>query len=265
MTIHNPTSLQGLRVLITRPAQQSSGLAEAIQSAGGGSVRFPLLKISEITGPEHVARIRRLIQELDHYQVAIFISVNAAQYGRQWISRYWPQLPTSLDLYAVGPATAAALAGLGRNVNHPAAGMSSEDLLDMPGLADLQGKRVLIFRGEGGRELLAGVLSERGADVTYLEMYRREGPSGTADAFLQLIREKRVNVITVTSVQILDTLCNLVDIKNSGVELIPLLVPSQRVAVLARQAGFTQVFNCNGATDSAIVTTLQDIAAQMQT
>ena len=60
---------------------------------------------------------------------------------------------TQLIALAPGPGTAAALAAVGIvNVRLPATTMDSEGLLALPELSAVAGKRVVIFRGGGGRE-----------------------------------------------------------------------------------------------------------------
>jgi uroporphyrinogen-III synthase len=256
-------SLTGLTVLVTRPAGQGEGLIEAIRRAGGEAVSFPLLEIKPVTDQHRQAEIRQQIQDLDQYQILIFISSNAARHGLNWISRYWPQFPVGVEVVAVGPATASALAELPCQVQTSETGMLSEDILELPVLKAVAGKKVALFRGEGGRELLADTLRDRGAQVDYVETYERQRIIGTGTELMELLQQARVNALTVTSGQILDSLCQLVDITNTGIDQIPLLVPSERIRQQAQAAGFTQVTCSHGATDSAVVAGLAEIARQL--
>ena len=61
-----------------------------------------------------------------------------------------------------GGTTAAALLAAGRPADFTAAKADSEGLLADPAFADVAGRRILIVRGVGGRELLARSLRARG-------------------------------------------------------------------------------------------------------
>lgn len=253
-------SLAGLNVLVTRPAGQGATLIEAIRRAGGEAFSFPLLEIDQITDAKQQAEIRHRIQNLDHYQILLFISSNAVRFGLQWIDQYWPQFPVGIDVVAVGPSTAAALAGLPCQVQTSRSGMLSEDILRLPVLRDVAGKKIALFRGVGGRELLADTLRERGAQVDYIETYERRPATGTGAELAELLATEQINVLTVTSGQILDSLLQLVDITKSGINLLPLLVPSERIGEMAETAGFKRIICSNGATDQAVLIALSKIA-----
>ncbi len=255
--------LNGLSVLVTRPARQADGLVAAIEAGGGHAQRFPLLEIDPVTDAASEAVISACIQNLDQYDLALFISSNAARFGMAWIDRFWPQLPAGITVIAVGPATAESLAELPCEVVTAPGGMQSEDLLRLPLLQQVKGKKIALFRGVGGRELLAESLRERGARVDCIETYQRRLPEVNRDALRTVLRSGTLNSIVVTSGEILDSLCRLVDIRADGIEQIPLLVPSKRVAEMAQNAGFKRVFCCNGATDQAIVKTLAEVAGQI--
>ncbi|MEZ5490143.1 MAG: uroporphyrinogen-III synthase [Gammaproteobacteria bacterium] len=252
--------LAGLNVLVTRPAGQGDSLAAAIERAGGVPVLFPLLSIQPVEDAARVALIRHRIQDLDNYHILVFISTNAARFGLEWIDRYWPQFPTGIDVVAVGPSTAEALAALPCAIATSPAGMQSEDILQLPLLTDVKEKKIGLFRGVGGRELLADTLRERGAQVDYIETYLRSEPGVQGAELLEVLRDRNINAISVTSGQMLDTLCRLVDCRHVPVSLIPLVVPSERIQQAALAAGFEQVINSSGATDHAIVTALMEIA-----
>lgn len=259
-------SLRGLRVLVTRPQQQQQELVAAIEAGGGEAVSLPLLGISPITDDAALQGLRSRILDLDHYQLLIFISSNAVQHGCDLIDQYWPQFPVGVDLFAVGPSTARALeARLRLPVQHSAAGMDSEALLAMPALTGVSGCRIAIFRGEGGRELLASSLRDRSARVDYLEVYRREtlayGPQDLARVF----GDAGVNVLTVTSGQSLQQLYELSSGQRQRVSLLPLVLPSQRLVEQARELGFANACSAGGADNAAMIATLQEIAARADT
>ena len=130
------------------------------------------------------------------------MSANAAEFGVPPPGTW----PPHLAVYAPGPGTAEALAALGIDgVRVPATTLDSAGLLALPELAQLRGKRVVIFRGDTGREELAAALSARGAAVDQVPCYSRLKPSGTRgldDAFA----EGRIDAVTLTSSEGLDNL-----------------------------------------------------------
>ena len=99
---------------------------------------------------------------------------NTARRRRSW--------PARLRAFAPGPGTAAALAAAGiHDVTIPATTFDSEGLLALPALSQVAGKRIAIFRGEGGRDLLGDTLRARGALVDYVDCYRRAAPRSGAE------------------------------------------------------------------------------------
>ena len=257
-------SLKGLNVLITRPEGQGQSLGQSIAAAGGNPLVLPLLRITPVEDADSRLVIRNHIQNLDHYDMAIFISTNAARYGLQWIDQYWPQFPRHVKVFAVGPTTAAALSALDCDIHCSETGMQSEDLLALPALQHLAGLKVALFRGVGGRELLADTLRERGAQVDYVETYERLEPEYAKAELINTIKVNRINVILITSAQILDSLCHLVDITEEGVNQLALLVPSERVRQKALDAGFVQVYCSAGANDEAIIAGLENLTGHSQ-
>src|SRR5437773_6669832 len=162
--------LGGRGILVTRPARQAGGIARRIAAMGGTPVIFPAIVILP---PADSAPLARAQASLPNYDYAIFVSANAVEYGvpdpAQW--------PARLVAVAPGPGTAEALAAVGiAGARIPATTYDSEGMLALPELADVRGKRVVIFRGEGGREELGATLSARGAEVDYVACYRRAPP-----------------------------------------------------------------------------------------
>ncbi|MDO9316581.1 MAG: uroporphyrinogen-III synthase [Gammaproteobacteria bacterium] len=256
--------LAGLSVLLTRPAGRADTQAAAIQSLGGRVTQLPLLAIEPITERAAVERLKTFIMALDNYDAAIFISTNAATLGLEWIENYWPQLPVGLEAYAVGPGTAEILRQLPWPVHCSDVGVTSEHLLALPGLQNVAGKRIALFRGQGGRELLAETLRERGARVDYLEIYQRRVPEYSRADVLKLIGDNAINAALATSQQILDSLIALLCVEGhlpQTLQDIRIVVPSQRVREHALAAGFRHVIDARGADDKAVLTSLQECQA----
>lgn len=249
------------RILVTRPLEQNATLVEALRQRGDQPLVFPLLAIEVFTEdlhPQPCATIRAVVQRLDEFSHLVFISTNAAAAGYAWIDRYWPQLPAG-HWYAIGEATAAALSRHGVKVETAGQAMNSESLLQHPCLQQLHGQKVLVFRGEGGREQLRDVLQQRGARVEYCEVYRRRtvvhGPGELASLLLQ-----GIDAVTVTSGETLQLLLD--QATNDGIKAdmqkIPLVVPGERVARLACEAGFSRV---RAAANAGVAAMLQALDA----
>lgn len=163
--------LDGARILVTRPRQQAETLCRAIAALGGVAVPYPVL---EIAAPQDLAGLDEVIAVLERFDIAIFISANAAEYGVARVRARRGGFPPDLRLGAVGRKTGEVLREQGLTVHlTPRERYDSEGLLALPELQRVAGRRVVIFRGEGGRELLAETLRARGAEVVYAECYRR--------------------------------------------------------------------------------------------
>jgi uroporphyrinogen-III synthase len=144
--------LSGVRVLVTRPQRQAGELVRRIEQAGGEALVFPVM---EIQSRSDAADVQERLAQIDRYTLAIFISANAVEDGLAALASAGGSL-SHLRIAAVGRATAAALQAAGQTVQLvPDSACTSEALLAMPPMQFMQGERVLIFRGEGGRELLA--------------------------------------------------------------------------------------------------------------
>ena len=228
----DPTPLSGLRILVTRPRDQATALAQAIATAGGVPVLFPLLDIAPVADTRV---LREQLSRLARFDLAIFISTNAVQHGMAAIAAQQAALPPQVA--TIGPGSAQALRDCGvANVLVPTARSDSEGLLSLPQLAEMAGKRVMILRGDGGRELLGDTLKARGATVEYATCYRR---SKTRQGAAELLRE-RPDAITVTSSE---ALAHLHEMLGAGSTMLstPLFVPHARIAELAARQGWTEI------------------------
>lgn len=241
------------RVLLTRPAEESALLAASLSDVGIFSSSLPLLEIEALpVTPEQQA----VWADLGRYCAVIVVSKPAARLGVQRLDRHWPRLPW----FSVGAATAQVLADHGLDVHYPPSGDDSEALLALPALREAIARtdaRVLILRGEGGRELLAERLREQGASVDYLELYRRFLPAYDPGVLMQRIQLERLNGLVVSSGQGFLHLQALAGSDWSQVARLPLFVPSPRVYEMARAAGAEKVVDCRGASAAALLVALR--------
>lgn len=236
-------------MLVTRPAHQADTLCRALAAAGGMPLRFPVIAIEPVALSSDQ---RRQVERLAQVDIVLFISPNAVHHGAGLLPRNAPP-PNGPALAAVGKGTARELqALLGRPVDIvPSGRFDSEALLALPALQAVAGKRVVIVRGVGGRELLADTLRQRGAEVDYLEVYRRTRPDPSPHW------PGRPDIITVTSGEGLD---NLTLLAPEGLQAIPLLVVSQRIAEQAERLGYQRVVVSANASNEAIVEAIDSFA-----
>lgn len=244
-------------VLVTRPAGQAEGLLTQLSAAGFGPLHhFPLLQLSPLQqlAPEQ----RQYVLDLDLYQHIIFISANAVRFGLQRIDDCWPQLPAGVSWYAIGDTTAQLLRDRGLAPLTPGQSMNSEGLLSLPQLQSVSGQRVLIIKGQGGRETIKQALEQRGARVDELACYTRSAPAVAPGSLGELLSQQAVAVILVSSGEGLANMLTLLsDQESTKFKDIGLIVPSARVAALAQQAGFNDVVTAANASDAAMLQALQ--------
>ena len=236
-----PGPLAGVGVLVTRPARQAAAFAQKLAALGATPIVFPAIVILP---PADRASLDAAHARLASYDLAFFVSANAAEYGAPAAGRW----PASLVAFAPGPGTAEALAAVGvRDVRIPATTFDSEGLLALPELANVRGKRVVIFHGEGGRDVLATALGERGAHVDHAVCYRRAAPASGAAGLLDAMREGRLHAVTVTSSEGVDNLWHaLGDAGRALARRLPWFAPHPRIAERARALGLDVVLTAGG-------------------
>ena len=249
--------MTGWRLLLTRPADESAALSSALAEAGIFSSSLPLLDIAPLPVSD---TMREVIQDLDRFCAVIVVSKPAARIAVNLVSQCCPQTPAS-KWFSVGVATARILEDHGLDVSFPQEGDDSEALLGLASLSEAitrNNPRVLIMRGEGGRELLAERLRELGASVEYLELYRRELPHYPPGTLADRIQAERLNGLVVSSGQGFEHLHQLAGDAWPQLARLPLFVPSPRVAELACAAGAQIVVDCRGASAAALLTALRE-------
>jgi len=155
-------------VLVTRPLDKSRQLADQLQSHGLIPVVMPLYKFSP---RDPLPEVSLVWSQEQLRKLAVFTSTRAVQFGLPFIPRQ-NQLD-GIDIAVVGSATRAALEDRGYRVHLQAgAGFTSEDLLQVPALANDPGVAV-IFCAPGGRKTLAEGLADLGWQTIEAMVYER--------------------------------------------------------------------------------------------
>ncbi|NBS56128.1 MAG: uroporphyrinogen-III synthase [Betaproteobacteria bacterium] len=250
------TPLAGRGIVITRPARQAAGLAALIDAAGGHALRYPTIEIE----PLRTARLDALLGRLADYDVLVFISRNAVEQGLARIRESGMALspvPGGPVVAAIGAGTRRALETEGfATVIAPEGPADSEALLAEPALANVSGKRIAVFRGEGGRETLAAGLRARGATVDYAECYRRRAPALDPQPLVAQWLRGEVHAVTVSSGEGLANLAaRLGEAARTLLVALPVFVPHPRVAEQARALGVADVV-VSGAADEDVLAAL---------
>lgn len=156
-------------VLLIRPDQHSDPLELALRDLGYPVYQQAVIRIQPLAVDEQTLRS----WVTPHWHGVVVISPNAARiFNKQLGENPWPSAD---NYYTVGSGTCEVLLPFCQKpITYPAAGYTSENLLALPELADLQEQNWLIITGKNGRQLLPESLTERGATVTVAEIYERQ-------------------------------------------------------------------------------------------
>lgn len=247
--------LAGIGVLVTRPRAQAETLAAMIEAAGGRALRFPVI---DILPPLAAAPLAQAIERLHDFDIAIFISPSAVSTALNAIGarRAWPQ---KTQIACVGKGSAKALRQFGLTPQLvPSERFDAEALAALPALAEVANKKIVIFRGDGGREVLSNALTARGAAVMHVECYRRVRPQADTATLLRQWARGEIDIVTVTSGQGLRNLFDLLGgLGQQWLVKTPIIVVSERIAALCHELGFKQPAIVAPASDEGIVSALK--------
>lgn len=254
-------SLEGVRVLVTRPAAQAENLCAMIEALGGVALKFPALAIDR---PENPEALRSALARLDRFDWAVFVSANAVDYTLDALVEP-ARLPARLKLAAVGRQTAHALERRGYRVDVcPSEDFSSEGLLAQPALQSVGGQRFVIFRGNGGRDELARTLVQRGAEYEYVEAYRRQRPPIDVEQVRRLQLQGGADFVLATSAESLENIWAMLhESPRDWIACAQLVVASRRLVPFAARLGFVKpALVADNATDRAMVDALIQACAE---
>lgn len=236
--------------LVVRPAAQANQLVQMLRQLGHAPLCCPLLETRPGCDLPHLGE---MLREAD---LVIAVSMHAVHFAHHFLlqtGQTWPHI----DYFAVGQASADAFAEAGIQALCPA-DPRSEGLLALPALQGVSGRRVLILRGNDGRDLIARTLASRGALVHYCATYERHYPDLDGDALTRHWQAAGLDSLLITSGELLQRLLALVPgPQHPWLYDRLLVVPSPRVAEMAEGAGFTRIVIAQGASNQALVAALE--------
>lgn len=190
--------LAGKRIVVTRAGAQAYGLVEQIEKAGGEVIELPTI---EIQPPESFTAFDAAVENIEQYDWLIFTSVNsiAPFLERLRLGGKTVEAVHSLQVGAIGPETAKRLASAGITAALVPERYQAEGILDAVKPAAMNGKRVLIPRAAEAREILPETLRAWGAVVDVVIAYRTALPNVDTAPLAELLRQRKIDVITFTS------------------------------------------------------------------
>lgn len=200
---------------------------------------------------------RTLLQDLDNFSHVIAVSPFAARLLLDHIDNWWPQMPLGLQWYGVGSGTSSVFARSGLKARQPKQGWTSEALLELPSLQNLAGDKVLLARGEQGRELIRETLEQRGAKVSVMPLYRRAQPYYPPEQVDEIFGDFRPEVVIALSGETLNNLNELATDHHTSLRKALVVIPAERVARQAEAAGFRNLIVPAGLDDQNLVASVE--------
>jgi|TARA_B110000444_G_scaffold13542_1_gene11640 uroporphyrinogen-III synthase len=262
--VANLSRLQALLIRAIQPNDPKEDIfIGQLRSEGANVHHLPVMETVPIDQSSDAGFINNCILNYSSYRRAIFVSRSSVYSLFDWLKKNVEKYPEGLPLgplhYAIGKTTADTLKNININAEYPKQDFSSEGLLGLPSLLVGDHQKVVIFSGVGGRQLLSHELKSRGFLVDNCELYNRKYLKDFSNEINRLISEDILDVIVVHSGELLENLLSQVTLTNlSTLKLLPLLVPSERIRLLAQSLGFEKIIRSPSASTEQMVSILRE-------
>ncbi|MDD9195358.1 uroporphyrinogen-III synthase [Aliivibrio sp. S3MY1] len=240
-----------MTILVTRPEQESQALCDALQALGHPAISYPLLTIHP--GKE-LSQLPELFSSLSDGDFLIAVSQHAVEHTQHYLQRHQIEWKKGVSYLAVGQKSAQHLKTYISDPVHFPTPSDSEHLLALPILNRVAGKKALILRGNGGRDLIYQALEALGAEVNYCEAYQRKMTPFDGKLNAKKWQAQNINTIIITSGEQLSFFTS----QFAGTDLdwvlhCRLLVPSERINQLGQQLGYQHIETVGGASNSDLL------------
>ena len=244
--------LVGQHILVTRPAGQAAVLMAGVEQLGGRATHVPFLAIKTASD---LSDLESIAAHLETYRACVFVSANAVHTAWPVLTRHQPW-PEYLAAAVVGPGTARVLRQLCvSHVLQPEVQFDSEGLLSLPFFSpeQCQGRAFALIRGEGGRDLIARTLRDRGARVDEVSVYQRSLDLEAVIRTAQLMETDQPSAMIVTSSESLQRFMGSApEVLARAMHLLTIVVPHARIAQCAADLGYENVVVCDGGDDGIL-------------
>lgn len=245
-----------MNILVTRPSPAGEQLVNRLRACGKSAWHLPLI---DFMPGNDLPFLAEHLTTLSTGDLLFIISQRAINFAHPWLIQQGISWPTELQYYAMGRTTSLRLHGLSvLPVRYPKEGETSEDLLRLPALARIDGKRALILRGNGGREVLAHVLRQRGVQTVYCECYHRRQIYYDGKEQGRRMQTLEIDTLVITSGEMLQQFYTLMPeyYRHFCLTKCRLIVVSERLAILARLLGWLDIIVANAADNDALMRVL---------
>lgn len=232
-----------IALISTRPQKTNVQLSDELKNSEIELLSFPLTEIHPLNNYQIFDGV---IENIKTYQHIIFISTNAVHFFLERVKKLSLQIPKNLIFSSIGPTTKLLLQKkLSVDVHFPIKTFDSEHLLKEKIYNNVEGQKILIIRGEGGRETLKNALEEKGGIVNYGECYVRK----YVDIDLNQLKNDLVNYhhqfilfsSTNSAKHFIDQLHN---IETGWLQNIKIIVNHKKIEGLLSKI-FKNIFVCN--------------------
>lgn len=194
----NNSPLKDLRILVTRPKAQAASLMNLLEQAGAKPVLLPTIKI---VPPPDSALIDEAIKNLSCYQWLILTSSNGVNHFFDYLKKkgLGPADLAHLKTICVGPKTALAAKERGFKGGLVAKEYAAEGIIELLSGTDLKEQKILVPRALKARVTLPENLRAKGATVDVVPVYETIFPPESSPLLEQLLEDRQIDIITVTS------------------------------------------------------------------
>lgn len=235
--------------MVTRPKHQAENLKLKLEAAGARVLLFPL---QEIKQPDDLLVVQEQLSKIANYDLAIFISPNAVEYTFKSIDT---NALGALKVAAIGKKTKALLEAKGITVDfYPKGIANSEAFLAMPELLTFcKDRKIVILRGNGGRDLIRSTLQQESYSVDYIEVYKRGFPYQNLNILSEYYYRNELDIILISSGNGLENLFQTIS-DNAWLSEVTLLLGSKRIKeqAFALEEHIGELFFTQDPTDEAM-------------
>lgn len=244
-----------MAVLITRPDERGKQLVAMLNQSGIVALHLPLFTLE---AGDELVQLPAQLNQLNSGDYVLAVSKSAVDFAAETLKATGFHWREDLHFFTVGRGTAQHFACQSeRNIRYPLESETSEGLLQLPEMQDLQGKQILILRGNGGRAFFREQAESRGAQVSLLECYRREPIVYNNEEQISLCKRAGVDTIVATSLEILQALMDFVpQNEQDWLKSCRLITVSPRIARAAKQGGWQDIRLSPKADNPSLLATL---------